>query len=145
MKLVASSLAAFALAGASNAGAQPSAPADPAAATTPMEPQAGVASAQAVDPAPGAHGPYVGHSENAFYDVDARITRVQTRVDGLTGAKKLQANNKLSAIKSELATQKARHGSVRDWDRENINKQLDKLETDYSLGAQAVPAVGPSS
>ena len=135
MKITALSLAvlaAFALAGTASAQMQP------APTTTPMETQAGVTSAQAVDPAPGAPGPYVGHSENVFYDVQARIDRVQQRIDGLPGAKKTRANKQLASIKAELATQKARHGSVRDWDRENINKRLDTLEATYGIGGQAV-------
>ena len=130
-------LVSLAVCGGAAAQMQPGPPADPATATAPMQPQAGVTSAQAVDPAPGASGPYVGHSENAFYDVQARIDRVQTRVDALAGARKAQANKQLASIKSELATQKARHGSVRDWDRENINKRLDRLEARYGLGGSA--------
>lgn len=136
-------LTALAIAGTASAQMTPTALApseNPATSTAPLERQPGVASAQAVDPAPGASGPYVGHSESAFYDVQARIDRVQTRVDGLTGAKRVQANKQLASIKSELSTQKARHGTVRDWDRENINKRLDALESRFGIGGQASPS-----
>ncbi len=95
----------------------------------------GVDSAHAVNPAPGAVGPYVGHSENAFYDVQARIDRVEQRAKTqLTGAKQRQAMADIKSIKAELATQEARHGDVRDWDRENLNHRLDLLEAQVGIG-----------
>ncbi len=93
----------------------------------------GVDSAHAVNPAPGAAGPYVGHSENAFYNVEQRIARVQERANGLTSAKKTKALAGIKSVKAELATQQARHGEVRDWDREHLNKRLDALEDEVGL------------
>ena len=98
----------------------------------------GIDSAHAVNPAPGAGDhPYVGHSENAFYDVEQRIARVDQRArTQLSGARQRKAMAELASIKSELATQKARHGEVRDWDRENLNHRLDQLEDQVGLPRQ---------
>lgn len=95
----------------------------------------GVDSANAVNPAPGAGDhPYVGHSENAFYDVQARIDRVAERAKTqLSGAKQKKAMADIKSVRAELATQQARHGEVRDWDREHLNKRLDALEASVGL------------
>ena len=96
----------------------------------------GIDSAHAVNPAPGATGPYVGHTETAFYDVQARINRVEQRArTQLTGAKQRQTLADIRSIRAEVATQKARHGEIRDWDRENLNHRLDQLEAQVGLGA----------
>lgn len=95
----------------------------------------GVDSANAVNPAPGAQGPYVGHP-NAFYETQARVDRVEQRIRSeLTGAKQRKALSGIRSIRSEIATQKARHGEMRDWDREHVNRQLDQLEAQYRLRA----------
>lgn len=97
----------------------------------------GIDSAHAVNPAPGATGPYVGHSENAFYDVQARIDRVEQRVrTQLKGAALRKAMRDVTSVKAELATQRARHGELRDWDRENLNHRLDQLEAQVGIGPQ---------
>lgn len=95
----------------------------------------GIDSANAVNPAPGAGDhPYVGHSENAFYNVEQRIDRVEQRAKTqLTGAKQRKAMADIKSIRAELATQKARHGEVRDWDRENLNHRLDQLEASVGM------------
>ena len=94
----------------------------------------GIDSARAVNPAPGAgEHPYVGHSENAFYNVEERIARVEQRAQGLRGAQKRRALSGIRSIRAELATQQARHGEVRDWDREHLNKRLDALEGQVGL------------
>ncbi len=101
----------------------------------------GIDSASAVNPAPGAgEHPYVGHSENAFYNVEQRIARVEERAKTqLTGVKQRQAMAGIRSIRAELATQQARHGDVRDWDREHLNRRLDTLEAEVGLprGGQA--------
>ena len=98
----------------------------------------GVDSARAVNPAPGAAGPYVGHSENAFYNVQARIDRVEQRArTQLSGARQHKALADIKSVRAELATQEARHGEVRDWDRENLNHRLDQLEAEVGLPRQA--------
>ena len=117
----------------------PATPANTVATTNPPVGQVGpgIDSAHAVNPAPGAAGPYVGHSENAFYNVQARIDRVEQRAKTqLAGAKQRKAMADLKSIKAELATQEARHGDVRDWDRENLNHRLDLLEAQVGLGPQ---------
>jgi hypothetical protein len=77
----------------------------------------GVTSARAVNPAPGA----------------AVEQLAKTR---LTGAKRRQAMAEITSIKAELATQVARHGDLRDWDRENLNHRLNQLEAQVGLGPQ---------
>ncbi len=97
----------------------------------------GVTSARAVNPAPGAAGPYLGLGETAFHHVRARIDRVeQLAKTRLTGAKRRQAMAEITSIKAELATQVARHGDLRDWDRENLNHRLNQLEAQVGLGPQ---------
>ncbi len=95
----------------------------------------GIDSAHAVNPAPGVAGPYQGHGQTAFYDVQARIDRVEQRVKAqLTGARQRLALAKVKSIRAEVATQKARHGGqLRDWDRENLNHRLDQLEAQVGL------------
>ena len=94
----------------------------------------GIDSYRAVNPAPGAGDhPYVGHSENAFYNVRERIQRVEQRAEGLRGGQRRRALSGIRSIKSELARQEARHGEVRDWDREHLNKRLDALEDQVGL------------
>lgn len=103
----------------------------------------GIDSANAVNPAPGAGAhPYVGHSENAFYNVEQRIGRVEQRTAALTGVQKRKAMAGLKSIKAELATQQARHGEVRDWDREHLNKRLDALEASVGIGGAATTTAG---
>ena len=128
----------FALA-ASGALAQtmPSAVAGPvpvAPGTTPADvaPAPGLPGPASVDPAPGAAGPYAGHSEHAFYDVDARISRYEQRIaSNLSGAQQKSAMRQLNAVKSEEKSQIARHGSLLDWARENLNRRLDQLKQAY--------------
>ena len=117
----------------------PANPADTVATTNPPIGQVGpgIDSAHAVNPAPGAAGPYVGHSENAFYNVQARIDRVEQRAKTqLSGAKQRQAMADIKSVRAELATQQARHGEVRDWDRENLNHRLDQLEAQVGIAPQ---------
>ncbi len=81
---------------------------------------------RAVDPDPGAAGPYAGHSEHAFYDVDGRIAAVQTRAEeGLTGGERGRALKAIADIRAEERDQIARHGQLLDWARENLNHRLD--------------------
>jgi hypothetical protein len=115
--------------GAINGGAVASQPVPDTAATSP-----GLPSDQSVNPAPGAAGPYVGDGRKNFYDVDARIADVQQKIASLPASQRHKAMAGLKSIKSEEATQRARHGELRDWDRENLNHRLDQL-------AQAYPAL----
>ncbi len=100
---------------------------------------AGIPGPQSVNPAPGAAGPYVGHGPHAFYDVDQRIADVTQRAASLPAAQRRQAETALKSIRGEEATQKQRHGELRDWDRENLNYKLDQL-------AQKFPSLaGPNA
>jgi hypothetical protein len=107
-------------------------PVAPGTTAADIAPAPGLPGPASVDPAPGAAGPYAGHSEHAFYDVDARISRYQQRIaSNLTGAQQKSAMRQLNAIKSEEKSQIARHGSLLDWARENLNHRLDQLKTTY--------------
>jgi hypothetical protein len=91
----------------------------------------GIPGPASVNPAPGAAGPYVGHGPHAFYDVDQRIADVTQRSAALPTAQRRDAEARLKAIRAEEATQKQRHGELRDWDRENLNYKLDQLAQKY--------------
>jgi hypothetical protein len=98
----------------------------------------GIPGPDAVNPAPGAHGPYVGSGKQGFYDIDQRIAAVSQQAASLPAAQRRRAMAQIKAIKSEEATQRARHGELRDWDRENISDKLDKLAQQFpSLSANA--------
>jgi hypothetical protein len=108
------------------------APVAPGTTAADIAPSPGLPGPQSVDPAPGAVGPYLGHSPHAFYDVEARISRVQQRIEAdLTGAQKARAMRDLAGIKSEEKSQVARHGDLLDWARENLNRRLDVLIRTY--------------
>lgn len=93
----------------------------------------GIDSQAAVNPAPGAAGPYVGHPD-AFYETQARVDRVQQRIERqLAGRRRRSALSGIRRIRGEIATQKARHGEMRDWDREHVNRELDQLLARYGL------------
>ena len=92
----------------------------------------GIPESRAVDPAPGAPGPYVGHSPKAFYDTDGRISAVEQRIGSLPPAQRRRAMAGLRSIRAEEATQRQRHGGeLRDWDREHLNRRLDQLEGQF--------------
>lgn len=112
-----------ALVGASAALAQPEPPPQWTPGSAP-----GIAEGRAVDPAPNAPGPYMGHGPQAFYDVDQRIAAVESRLGALRPASRRRAAAGLRSIRAEEATQRARHGGeLRDWDREHLNRRLDQL------------------
>ena len=104
---------------------------------------AGIPGPQAVDPAPGEPGPYVGAGRQGFYDVDARMAAMTQAAQSLRGAQKHQAMAQLHGIRSEEAIQKARHGELRDWDRESLNARLDKLAQQFPALASAGPGAPP--
>lgn len=94
----------------------------------------GIDSDRAVNPAPGAgEHPYVGHSADAFYHTRERIERAEQRAASLRGPQRRRALNGIRSIKAELARQEARHGEIRDWDREHLNRRLDALEGSVGL------------
>ena len=98
----------------------------------------GLAGADAVNPAPGAHGPYIGAGRQGFYDVDQRIAAVSQQVQSLPPGQRRRAAAQLRDIKAEEATQRSRHGELRDWDRENLNAKLDRL-------AQQLPSLASNA
>lgn len=107
-------------------------PVAPGTTAADVAPAPGLPGPQSVDPAPGATGPYANHSANAFYDVDARISRYEQRIaSNLSGAQQKSAVKQLTSIKSEEKEQIARHGSLLDWARENLNHRLDQLKATY--------------
>ena len=107
-------------------------PVAPGTTAADIAPAPGLPGPQSVDPAPGANGAYAGHSEHAFYDVDARISHVQSRIaSNLSGAQRKGAMTELSSIKAEEKAQIARHGDLLDWARENLNHRLDALLKSY--------------
>ena len=101
----------------------------------------GIPGPEAVNPAPGAPGPYVGAGRQGFYDVDTRIASITQGVQSLPGSQRRRAAAQLKAIRAEEATQKARHGQLRDWDRENLNAKMDRMVQQFpSLSASASAA-----
>jgi hypothetical protein len=107
-------------------------PVAPGTTAADVAPAPGLPGPQSVDPAPGASGPYANHSEHAFYDVDARISHYEQRIAAnLSGAPKARAMKEIASIKSEEKDQIARHGSLLDWARENLNYRLDQLKAAY--------------
>ena len=93
----------------------------------------GIPGSEAVNPAPGAHGPYVGAGRQAFYDIDQRIALMtrQIQIQSLPGVQRRSATAQLRQIEAEETTQKARHSELRDWDRESLNGKLDKLTRQF--------------
>ena len=92
----------------------------------------GIPGPDAVDPAPGARGPYVGAGAQGFYNVDARLAAIAGRVASLPPAQRRRAGAQIHQIRAEEATQRARHGGeLRDWDRENMTQKLDQLVQHY--------------
>jgi hypothetical protein len=142
MKLIVPTLAALAaLAAGSAALAQdmappPGTPANPVV-SSPAYPYTGggspgVTGPDSVNPAPGAPGPYVGAGRQGFYDVDQRIASVSGRIASLPAGQRHRAMVAIRGVKSEEATQRARHGGqLRDWDRENLNHKLDAMMQTY--------------
>lgn len=122
-------------------------PASPPVASQPVPDTAqaspGIPGPDAVNPAPGAHGPYVGAGKQSFYDIDQRIAAVSQQVGSLPAGQRRQAAAQLRQIKSEEATQRARHGELRDWDRENISAKLDKLVQQFPALSAAAGDQGP--
>ena len=108
--------AATLLAGAVAASAQPTTGASP-----------GVPGDQAVDPAPGATQPYLGHPQ-AFYDPMQRLQALDSRAATLPPGQARSVRADLRRAHAFAETQKARHGGeLRDWDRERLTQLLDEV------------------
>lgn len=88
-----------------------------------------------VDPAPGAPGPYVGATKEAFYSVESRIAAVEARIGSLSPRAARAARAQLIALKAFEARQRARHGGeLRDWDREAMTARLNRIEAMVGAG-----------
>ena len=92
----------------------------------------GIPSGQAVNPAPGAPGPYVGAGKDGFYDIDQRISTVGQAIGALPAGQRRRAASRLHAIQSEERFKRAKYnGVLRDWDREHLTAMLDHLVQQY--------------
>jgi len=102
-------------------------------------PSPGVPGNQAVNPAPDAQGrPYLGVGQQNFYDPMDRERDLQNRLDAAASAGKLnpdqvhQIKLALAKVVAEDRTQTARHGGLRDWDRERLNDMMNHIVAQYS-------------
>ena len=106
----------------------------------------GIPGPEAVNPAPGAQGPYVGAGKQGFYDIDQRISMVGQGIGGLPAGQRRRAASQLHAIKSEESFKRAKYnGVLRDWDREHLTAMLDQLVQQYpglNAGAGMAPSPG---
>lgn len=91
----------------------------------------GTPSSEAVDPAPGAAKPYLGVGYSFFYHPNERMAAIEQRLDSLSPSERQRARAVLRSAQAEERTQIARHGELRDWDYENINYRLNKLERQF--------------
>jgi hypothetical protein len=88
----------------------------------------GIPGSEAVDPAPGASKPYLGVGYSFFYHPNERMAEIERRLDSLSPSERQRARAALRSVQAEERAQIARHGELRDWDYENINYRLNKLE-----------------
>jgi hypothetical protein len=102
-------------------------------------PSPGVPGNEAVNPAPDAQGrPYLGAGQQNFYDPMDRERSLQQRLDAAAAAGKLDPHQvhdvklALAQVIAEDRTQIARHGSLRDWDRERLNDMMNHIVAKYS-------------
>lgn len=85
----------------------------------------------AVDPAPGAARPYLGHPK-AFYDPMQRLQDLDGRAAALPPRQARALRADLRRVHAFAATQQARHGGeLRDWDRERITELLNDVAAKY--------------
>ena len=98
-----------------------------AQAMPPVGASPGVPNDQAVDPAPGATRPYLGHP-GAFYDPVQRLQSLDDRAAALPPAQARRIRAELRSIHAFADTQRQRHGGeLRDWDREHMNALMNDL------------------
>jgi len=102
-------------------------------------PSPGIPSYEAVNPAPDAQGrPYLGVGQQNFYDPMDRERDLQSRLTAAASAGKLnsaqvkQIKVALAKVVAEDRTQTARHGGLRDWDRERLNDMMNHIVAQYS-------------
>jgi hypothetical protein len=105
--------------------------------TSSTAPAPGSPGIQAVDPAPNAAGPYLHDGEHDFYHPMVRERALQERIDAaldsgrLTPDQARTATNGLAQVAEEAKIQIARHGTLRDWDRERMNDMMNDLVHRY--------------
>lgn len=91
----------------------------------------GLPSGRAVNPAPGATRPYLGHPRT-FYDPAERLRDIDSRTSTLRPRNARAARAQLRRIHAFADTQRARHGGrLRDWDRERMNRMMNDLVRSY--------------
>jgi len=99
----------------------------------------GMPGRHAVDPAPDAPGPFLQVSQRNFYHPMVRERALQKRIaaasnDGqLSAIEARDARGELNRVAAEAKMQIARHGSLRDWDRERLNDMMDHLVEHFSV------------
>ena len=90
----------------------------------------GVPNDTAVNPAPGAVRPYLGHP-GRFYDPAERLQAIDGRIGALAPARRRAARADVRRIHAFADGQRARHGDLRDWDRERMTVMMDRLVAVY--------------
>jgi hypothetical protein len=71
---------------------------------------------------PRAPDAYAGVSKSGFYAVMQQLDDAQRQVRGRPGAMR-----EIRSMRAFANQQQARHGEIRDWDREVINKRLARI------------------
>lgn len=79
-----------------------------------------------VNPAPGATRPFLGHP-HTFYDPMQRLQDIDARTAALPPARRSRVAADVHRIDAFAQTQRARHGDLRDWDRERMTRMMDDL------------------
>ena len=90
----------------------------------------GIPNDAAVNPAPGATRPYLGHP-GRFYDPAQRLQAIDGRIAALPPRRRRAARADLLRIHAFADTQRARHGGLRDWDRERMTVMMNRLVATY--------------
>lgn len=75
--------------------------------------------AQDGGPDPRAPDAYAGVSKEGFYAVMQQLAAAESQARGRPGALR-----EIRSMRAFASQQQARHGEIRDWDREVINKRL---------------------
>ncbi len=93
----------------------------------PPDASPGIPSDRAVNPAPGATRPYLGHP-GTFYDPVQRLRELDARAASLPPREARAMRAELRRIHAFAETQRARHGGdLRDWDRERMTRMMNEL------------------
>ncbi|MBE7219064.1 MAG: hypothetical protein INR64_11385 [Caulobacteraceae bacterium] len=91
----------------------------------------GVPNSQAVNPAPGATRPFLGHPKT-FYDPAQRLQDIDARAAALPPGEQHRVSMDVQRIHAFADQQRARHGgALRDWDRERMTRMMNDLVRKY--------------